>query len=95
MQRACLPPADYKTTTLPPSSGSNRRQHHARAAGPRYGKARCLSEPAIDHPTTLRTTSAAAVLAVCDRTVQHNTAISVIQTTDSNNSSKNSVLTPS
>ena len=33
MQRACLPPADYKTTALPPRSCS--RQHHARLAGPR------------------------------------------------------------
>ena len=40
MQRACLPPTDYKTTALPPSSSS--RQHHARVAGARCAMASCL-----------------------------------------------------
>ena len=40
MQRACLPPADYKTTTLPPRSSS--RQHLGRLAGPRCAMPSCI-----------------------------------------------------
>ena len=40
MQRACLPPADYKTTTLPPRSSG--RQHHARLAGSRCAMPDCF-----------------------------------------------------
>ena len=39
MKRVCLPPADYKTITLPPRSSS--RQHHARLAGPRCAVPSC------------------------------------------------------
>ena len=40
MKRACLLPADCKTTTLPPSSNS--RQHHVRVAGPRCAMTSCF-----------------------------------------------------
>ena len=39
MQSACFLPADYRTTTLPPSSS---RKHHARVAGPRCALTNCF-----------------------------------------------------
>ena len=41
MQRACSPPAYYRTTNLTPSSSSS-RQHDARVAGPRCALASCF-----------------------------------------------------
>ena len=73
MQRTCLPPADYKTTTLPPSSSSS-RQHHARVAGPRCALGSCCvgaCDRSPDHTTT--TTSLCRCL-LCDR-VSYNTTL--------------------
>ena len=73
MQRACLPPADYKPTTLTPSSRS--RQHHARVASPRCAMSSCFigacdRSPATPPPLPL-------LLAVYDCVIPlHNTAVS-------------------
>ena len=42
MQRTCLPPADFKTTALPPCSSSSSRQHRARVAGPLCAMVTCF-----------------------------------------------------
>ena len=70
MQRACLPTADYKTTTMPPSSSSSTRQHHARVAGPRCAMASFFG--ACDRPPDHTTT-------------QNTAAVGVIRTTGSSN----------
>ena len=63
MQRACLPPADYTSTTLLPSSNS--RQHHARVTDPRRPIASSFFgayDRSPDHTTTSPTARCARLL---------------------------------